>query len=188
MLHHLDRPSTAQSQHSSQLGGGGGIEEQQPQQATPAPQPAVAPGPAEEDAASPLFHQESISRVSSLGESMMQEAAALSLHDPQQQEQQEADQQQPLLLQDAATGAVAPQSTADLLATPASLQGPETAHACTGLLPAETGCESGAARRLSRPLPVLRVVGGKEGGTGRRHSASTAADTTGGHQWRPSPR
>jgi hypothetical protein len=125
--------------------------------------------------------------VSSLGESMMQEAAALSLHDPQQHE---TDQQQPLLQHDAAaTGAVASQTTADLVATPAAtvLQGPEAAHAAAVQLPAGTGPEGGAARRLPRPLPVLRVVGGKEGGMGRRHSVSTAADTTGGHSSMASP-
>ncbi len=48
----------------------------------------------EAEVCSPLYHQESISRVSSLGESMLQEAAALSLSDAPELLQQQPQAQQ----------------------------------------------------------------------------------------------
>ncbi|KAL4424107.1 hypothetical protein ABPG75_001408 [Micractinium tetrahymenae] len=133
-------------------------------------------------ASSPLFHQESISRVSSLGESMLQEAAAMCLQDTQQQQQQQQQQQdeeegQPGgdLTAALVQGQAAPpaqqaaasqqqqqqqqqQQAAPVLEAPVQQALPEREQ--QQQQPAQEGQGTGAARTLQRPaLPALRMLG-----------------------------
>ena len=127
-----------------------------------------------------LYHQESISRVSSLGESMLQEAAALCLSEAQQQQHGEQRGQE---MGSAAGGPGA--------ATAAAGAGEHTAAGHPGAL----ASQQQQLQQRSQPLPVLRTAQGRAmaqsqqearaGGDGlhRRRSVSTAADTAGGWLW-----
>lgn len=165
---------------------------QAPQQAAGG---AAAGGGEEEEVCSHLFHQVSISRVSSLGESMLQEAAALCLADAGEQQAQQAQQQQlqppPLSSPHAASADAAEATAAAAIAAaaaaaaaaarwqvPGAAQQPqqrqrlgEPAPLPLGEVEAEP--EEFTPQRPSQQLPALRLSGAHH--TGR----STAADSAG---------
>lgn len=122
-----------------------------------------------------LFHQESISRVSSLGESMLQEAVALSLCDAAQEAQQGGEQEL------AADAGMQQQQQQPQQQPPQQLHQQQQLDR-HGYETVELVASHSPRRRLEQPLPALRTVGGRGhmDGLPQLHSPSTVADTTGG--------
>ncbi|KAL4445000.1 hypothetical protein ABPG77_004050 [Micractinium sp. CCAP 211/92] len=163
---------------------------------------------------SSLFHQESISRVSSLGESMLQEAAAMCLQDAKQQQRQGAAEEQAGADLTAALVQPATEQPANAAAAPErpiSDASPQVQQQAGAILQAPVqqalpqrqqqhlaGEGQGGAMRqtLQRPaLPALRLLGVHSGAGGQGEgvtarqlgSVSTAAAERGSEDECPSP-